>query len=119
MTKSIFTATKSTRATLGTGPSRPSRLLQSPSSPALESRTGDILRLPDRRKLKGVAWLPGTMMFLARSPGHSFDHAAMNMSHVVHAYMFGAWLYGKKYRTMARMHPGGIEKFWGDKMIKN
>jgi len=66
-----------------------------------------------------VKKVPGTLMFLARSPGHSFDHAAMNMSHVVHAFMFGSWMYGKKYRTMQRMHPGGIEKFWGDKMIKN
>ena len=66
-----------------------------------------------------VKKVPGTLMFLARSAGHSFDHSSMNMSHVVHAFMFGTWMYGKKYRTMARMHPGGIEKFWGDKMIKD
>eukprot|EP00873_Tetraselmis_striata_P017842 jgi/Tetstr1/438106/TSEL_026729.t1 len=66
-----------------------------------------------------VKKVPGTLMFVARSPGYSFDHATMNMSHVTHAFMFGGWLYGAKYRTMARMHPGGIEKFWGDKMIKD
>jgi hypothetical protein len=66
-----------------------------------------------------VKKVPGTLMFLARAPGYSFDHGSMNMSHVAHAFMFGGWLYGAKYRTMARMHPGGIEQFWGDRMIKN
>ena len=31
-----------------------------------------------------VKKVPGTMHFLAKSPGHSFDHADMNMSHIVH-----------------------------------
>lgn len=31
-----------------------------------------------------VKKVPGTMHFLAKSPGHSFDHVEMNMSHVVH-----------------------------------
>ena len=30
------------------------------------------------------------MHFLAKSPGHSFDFHAMNMSHIVHHYYFGA-----------------------------
>eukprot|EP00873_Tetraselmis_striata_P008725 jgi/Tetstr1/428989/TSEL_018964.t1 len=66
-----------------------------------------------------VKKVPGTIIFNARAPGYSFDHATMNMSHVTHSFMFGSWLYGAKYRTMARMHPGGIESFWGDKMIKD
>ena len=37
-----------------------------------------------------VKKVPGTMHFLAKSPGHSFDFHAMNMSHVVHHYYFGA-----------------------------
>jgi len=32
------------------------------------------------------------MHFLAKSPGHSFDFHAMNMSHAVHHYYFGARL---------------------------
>ena len=36
-----------------------------------------------------VKKVPGTMHFLAKSPGHSFDFHAMNMSHVVHHYYFG------------------------------
>ena len=34
--------------------------------------------------------VPGTLHFLAKSPGHSFDFAAMNLSHIVHHYYFGA-----------------------------
>jgi len=37
-----------------------------------------------------VKKVPGTMHFLAKSPGHSFDFHAMNMSHAVHHYYFGA-----------------------------
>lgn len=33
--------------------------------------------------------VPGTLHFLAKSPGHSFDFMAMNMSHVVHQWFFG------------------------------
>ena len=31
-----------------------------------------------------VKKVPGTLHFLAKSSSHSFDHGAMNMSHVVH-----------------------------------
>lgn len=33
--------------------------------------------------------VPGTMHFLAKSPGHSFDFTAMNMTHIVHHMYFG------------------------------
>ena len=36
-----------------------------------------------------VKKVPGTMHFLAKSPGHSFDHAEMNMSHIVHYFHAG------------------------------
>ena len=36
-----------------------------------------------------VKKVPGTLHFLAKSPGHSFDHQAMNMSHVVNYLYFG------------------------------
>lgn len=36
-----------------------------------------------------VKKVPGTLHFLAKSHGHSFDHQAMNMSHVVNYLYFG------------------------------
>lgn len=36
-----------------------------------------------------VKKVPGSLHFLAKSPGHSFDYAAMNMSHVVNYLYFG------------------------------
>ena len=36
-----------------------------------------------------VKKVPGTLHFLAKSPGHSFDHNSMNLSHYVHHYYFG------------------------------
>ena len=33
--------------------------------------------------------VPGTLHVLAKSPGHSFDHQAMNLSHVVNYLYFG------------------------------
>ena len=37
-----------------------------------------------------VKKVPGTLHFIARAPGHSFDTASMNLSHVVHHYYFGS-----------------------------
>lgn len=36
-----------------------------------------------------VKKVPGALHFLAKSPGHSFDYQAMNMSHVVNYLYFG------------------------------
>ena len=36
-----------------------------------------------------VKKVPGALHFLAKSPGHSFDYRAMNMSHVVNYLYFG------------------------------
>lgn len=36
-----------------------------------------------------VKKVPGALHFLAKSPGHSFDYSAMNMSHVVNYLYFG------------------------------
>lgn len=36
-----------------------------------------------------VKKVPGTLHFLAKSPGHSFDHQTMNLSHVVGYMYFG------------------------------
>ncbi len=36
-----------------------------------------------------VKKVPGALHFLAKSPGHSFDYQAMNMSHIVNYLYFG------------------------------
>lgn len=33
--------------------------------------------------------VPGTLHFLAKSPGHSFDFMSMNLTHFVHQWYFG------------------------------
>ena len=33
--------------------------------------------------------MPGTLHFVAKAPGHSFDHSAMNLSHSVGYFYFG------------------------------
>ncbi len=33
--------------------------------------------------------VPGTLHFVAKAPGHSFDHSAMNLSHSVGYFYFG------------------------------
>jgi hypothetical protein len=54
-----------------------------------------------------VKKVPGALHFLAKSPGHSFDYRAMNMSHVVNYIYFGnkpsprrhqAWLRASLHR---------------------
>jgi hypothetical protein len=44
-----------------------------------------------------VKKVPGTLHFGARSEGHSFDHAWMNMTHVVHSFYYGSRPTVKKY----------------------
>lgn len=44
-----------------------------------------------------VKKVPGTLHFAARSEGHSFDHAWMNMTHVVHSFYYGSRPTVKKY----------------------
>ena len=36
-----------------------------------------------------VKKVPGTLHFLAKSPGHSFDHETINMTHTVNYIYFG------------------------------
>ena len=36
-----------------------------------------------------VKKVPGTLHFLAKSPGHSFDHETINMTHTVNYMYFG------------------------------
>ena len=49
-----------------------------------------------------VKKVPGTLHFLAKSPGHSFDHAAMNMSHVVNYLYFGVRPSPRRRKVMRR-----------------
>jgi hypothetical protein len=37
-----------------------------------------------------VKKVPGTLHFTARGEGHSFDHAWMNMTHMVHQFYYGS-----------------------------
>jgi hypothetical protein len=36
-----------------------------------------------------VKKVPGTLHFVARAPGHSFDYLSMNLSHQVHFLYYG------------------------------
>eukprot|EP00195_Chlamydomonas_chlamydogama_P000232 CAMPEP_0202921332 /NCGR_PEP_ID=MMETSP1392-20130828/77335_1 /ASSEMBLY_ACC=CAM_ASM_000868 /TAXON_ID=225041 /ORGANISM="Chlamydomonas chlamydogama, Strain SAG 11-48b" /LENGTH=565 /DNA_ID=CAMNT_0049614897 /DNA_START=237 /DNA_END=1936 /DNA_ORIENTATION=- len=63
-----------------------------------------------------VKKVPGTLHFGARTDGHSFDHAWMNMSHVVHSFYFGSRPTVKKYQLLQRLHPAGLSTDWADKL---
>jgi hypothetical protein len=63
-----------------------------------------------------VKKVPGTLHMLAKSPGHSFDHGAMNLSHSVHAFTFGAAPSPRKAKALAAMHPRGLTADWADKL---
>jgi hypothetical protein len=66
--------------------------------PQPQQRMALVPAVPADAKCKAVCLLagfvlvkkvPGTLHLLAKSPGHSFDFVAMNMSHVVHQWFFG------------------------------
>lgn len=63
-----------------------------------------------------VKKVPGTLHFLAKSPGHSFDFPAMNMSHVVHQWYFGNKPSPRRRAALARLHPLGLTDDWADKL---
>jgi thiol-disulfide isomerase/thioredoxin len=63
-----------------------------------------------------VKKVPGTLHFLAKSPGHSFDFPAMNMSHVVHQWYFGNKPSPRRRAALARLHPMGLTDDWADKL---
>lgn len=63
-----------------------------------------------------VKKVPGTLHMLAKSPGHSFDHAAMNLSHTVHAFTFGNAPSPRRAKALAAMHPRGLTSDWADKL---
>ncbi|CAL5224040.1 g6662 [Coccomyxa viridis] len=63
-----------------------------------------------------VKKVPGALHFLAKSPGHSFDYAAMNMSHVVNYLYFGNKPSPRRHQALARLHPAGLGDDWADKL---
>lgn len=63
-----------------------------------------------------VKKVPGTLHMLAKSPGHSFDHGAMNLSHTVHAFTFGTAPSPRRARALEKMHPRGLTSDWADKL---
>ncbi|GJP32355.1 hypothetical protein CLOM_g16952 [Closterium sp. NIES-68] len=52
-----------------------------------------------------VKKVPGNLMVHANSPSHSFDAAAMNLSHVVHHLSFGRQLPARKRQHVERLMP--------------
>ncbi|KAI8472288.1 MAG: protein disulfide isomerase [Monoraphidium minutum] len=63
-----------------------------------------------------VKKVPGTLHFTARGEGHSFDHAWMNMTHMVHQFHFGSRPSPRKLYELKKLHPGGLLPDWLDKM---
>ncbi|GIL67187.1 hypothetical protein Vafri_20620 [Volvox africanus] len=63
-----------------------------------------------------VKKVPGTLTFVARSEGHSFDHAWMNMTHLVHSFHVGTRPSPRKYQQLRRLHPAGLTADWADKL---
>ena len=65
-----------------------------------------------------VKKVPGALHFLAKSPGHSFDYAAMNMSHVVNYLYFGNKPSPRRHqvciavRTPAMHCRGALPRVW-------
>jgi len=60
--------------------------------------------------------VPGTLHFLAKSPGTSFDHASMNMTHFVHHLYFGTRPSPYRHNFLRKMHPLGLTIDWADKL---
>lgn len=56
------------------------------------------------------------MHFLAKAPGHSFDHMTMNMSHLVHHLYFGTKPTPRRQRALEALHPLGLTDDWADKL---
>ncbi|KAG2482258.1 hypothetical protein HYH03_018802 [Edaphochlamys debaryana] len=63
-----------------------------------------------------VKKVPGTVHFVARSEGHSFDHAWMNMTHMIHSFHVGTRPSPRKYQQLKRLHPAGLTSDWADKL---
>lgn len=61
--------------------------------------------------------VPGTLHFMARAPGHSFDFARQNLSHVVGELSFGSKPGSpRRLKALAAMHPLGLAADWADKL---
>jgi thiol-disulfide isomerase/thioredoxin len=64
-----------------------------------------------------VKKVPGTLHFVARAPGHSFDYLKMNLSHRVHAMYFGNRPSPRRARALSAYHPAGLTTDWSDKLM--
>ncbi|GFR46085.1 hypothetical protein Agub_g7570 [Astrephomene gubernaculifera] len=63
-----------------------------------------------------VKRVPGSLHLVARSEGHSFDHAWMNLTHLVHGLHVGSRPSPRKYQQLKRLHPAGLTPDWADKL---
>jgi hypothetical protein len=92
-----------------------------PSAGLPHARHGQLVAAPKVHgcNLAGfvlVKRVPGTLHFVARGEGHSFDFALMNMTHVVHAFYFGARPTPRKLWELRKLHPLGLPANWLDKL---
>eukprot|EP00891_Asterochloris_glomerata_P001965 jgi/Astpho2/1965/Aster-00474 len=60
--------------------------------------------------------VPGTLHFVAKAPGHSFDHSAMNLSHSVGYFYFGNKPSPRRRKALEKYHPLGLTENWSDKL---
>lgn len=63
-----------------------------------------------------VKKVPGTLHFVAKAPGHSFDHSAMNLSHSVGYFYFGNKPSPRRRKALEKYHPLGLTENWSDKL---
>ncbi|PSC73593.1 disulfide-isomerase 5-4 [Micractinium conductrix] len=63
-----------------------------------------------------VKKVPGTLHFVARGPGHSFDYLNMNLSHQVHYMYYGNKPSPRRRALLQHMHPLGLTDDWSDKL---
>lgn len=63
-----------------------------------------------------VKKVPGTLHFHMKQEGISFAGADIDVSHVVNELTFGNRPSPKRRRTLARLHPMGLDRDWADKL---
>lgn len=63
-----------------------------------------------------VKKVPGTLHFLPKSPGHSFDYHSINMSHTVGYMYYGNKPSPRRRKALEQYHPMGLTEDWADKM---
>lgn len=63
-----------------------------------------------------VKKVPGTLHFHMKQEGLSFAGSDIDVSHFVNEFTFGNRPSPKRRRTLARLHPMGLDRDWADKL---